>query len=265
MDIELKQDIAGYLVFPFQLKGDLVLLNHKAIVPQNCLLAFATRGRVLDYLGTGEHVVHPVVLPNCNKKHKLQKTDKSGALPVGFLGYVYYINLNQVNNLTFGTYKKLRFSNKTDGKFWAKMQFAVDLKIVDADKFMKALLHQLAYLRAGECEEIVEGWISEFVTNALQSTPHTKAQFEKSQVFGIIGEISQKLSAMLGNVGLCLCNMRVLEVELPKTSTKIKNPLLQSAVDESYVMINTPKSVEQNKDEKTPPKWQGWEQFLGKK
>ena len=54
LDIELKQDIAGYLVFPFQLKGDLVLLNHKAIVPQNCLLAFATRGRVLDYLNTGD-------------------------------------------------------------------------------------------------------------------------------------------------------------------------------------------------------------------
>ena len=225
-NIELKQDISGYLVFPYPLKHDVVYLNRKAIVPENALLAFAARGKVLDWLPTGTHTLTPVILPLANKKFKLSKLDKYGDAPDGFNAFAYFVNMGVVQNFVFGTYKKLRFNNAKDGRFWVKLQFAVDLQVVDHEKFLKSLLRQLAILRPNEPEDIVATWLSEFTTEHLQKYQFFKSQFTRPRADEIAEVLQAKLAPLLEDVGLGILGMRVLEIDMAGLKKQPKNPLM---------------------------------------
>ena len=225
-NIELKQDISGYLVFPYPLRHDVVFLNHNAVVPENTTLAFATRGKILDFLPSGTHTLTPALLPKANKKFKLSKLDKYGEVPDGFNGFAYFVNLATVQNFAFGTYKKIRYHNELDGRFWIKMHFVADLQVEDAELLLKSLVRQLAILRANEPEDIVAMWLSEFVTDQLQKNEYRKNQFAKPRVQEIAELLGAKLVLLLEDVGLRLLAIRVLEVEFSGKKSSAKNPLL---------------------------------------
>lgn len=227
-NIELKQDISGYLVFPYPLKHDVVYLNHKAVVPDDTKLALATRGKVLDWLPSGTHTLSPVILPLANKKFKLAKLDKYGNAPDGFNAFAYFVNLNPVQNFVFGTYKKLRFNNAKDGRFWVKLQFAVDLQVVDHEKFLKSLLRQLAILRPNEPEDIVATWLSEFATEHLQKYQFFKSQFARPRVDEVAEVLGAKLVPLLVGVGVGINGIRVLEIDI-SGAKQPKNPLMAKA------------------------------------
>ena len=224
-DIVLKQDISGYLVFPFPLKKDYVMLGRKAVVPEGTVLAFATKGKVLDILPEGQHTLTPAYLPLANKKFKLNKIDKYGQSPDGFYGYAYYVNLGAVKNFAFGTYKKLRYKNELDGKFWVKMEFAVNLQVSDEKLFMKSLFRSLAFLKPNEAENIVEGWLSEFATDTLQKYAFRRAEFEKPRVYEMTELLGARIQPLLKTVGLDLLGIGLLECDLSSPQKVPKNPL----------------------------------------
>lgn len=278
-DIMLKQDIAGYLVFPCRLKKDLVWLGAKAFVPENVQLAFGARGRILDILPSGEHILEPLILPKCNKKHKLQKLDKHGQPPVAFKGYAYFVNTDVVQNLVFSTYKKLHFASVVDGKFWAKMQFAVDVQIANSELFLKCLLREFAILRSNEPEEIFAMWLAEFVTDFLERGNLCRAHFEGGAFEQVMHALRAKLANLMQNMGIRLVGLRVLEVEKSKQKTLAKNPLLQQPdvaaaeqwqepfeVDEcaAYGEQEDVAAHEQHQGDQSDSAWTGWEQFLKK-
>ena len=224
-DIVLKQDISGYLVFPYPLKKDYVMLGRKAVVPEGTVLAFATKGKLLDILPQGQHTLTPAYLPLANKKFKLNKIDKYGQSPDGFYGYAYYVNLEAVKNFAFGTYKKLRYKNELDGKFWVKMEFAVNLQVSDEALFMKSLFRSLAFLKPNEAENIVEGWLSEFTTDTLQKYAFRRAEFEKPRVYEMTELLGARIQPLLKTVGLELLGIGLLECDLSLAQKMPKNPL----------------------------------------
>lgn len=248
-NIELKQDISGYLVFPYPLKHGIVHLGHTAVVPENCVLAFAARGKVLDILPSGTHTLVPTILPKANKKFKLTKLDKNGNAPYGFDGYAYFVNLEPLSNFVFSTYKKLRFNNELDGKFWVRPQFVVDVVVEDAEKLLKNLLSELAILKPNEPEDILESWLSEFVTENLLKSPLRRIDFEKPQVHDLLKLYTLKLKPLLESVGLRLLEMRVLEVEQSgKKTKKGQNPLLINQIDlpKNQEILQEPIKTEDN-------------------
>lgn len=224
-DIVLKQDISGYLVFPYPLKKDYVMLGRKAVVPAGTVLAFATKGKLLDILPEGQHTLTPAYLPMANKKFRLNKIDKYGQSPDGFYGYAYYVNLEAIKNFAFGTYKKLRYKNELDGKFAVKMEFAVNLKICDEALFVKSLLRQLAFLKPNEAENIVESWLSEFATDTLQKYAFRRAEFEKPRVYEMTELLGARIQPLLKTVGLDLLGIGLLECDLSSAQKIPKNPL----------------------------------------
>lgn len=246
-DIVLKQDISGYLVFPFPLKKDFVMLGRKALVPEGTVLAFATKGKVLDFLPEGQHTLTPAYLPLANKKFKLNKIDKYGQSPDGFYGYAYFVNLKEVKNFAFGTYKKLRYKNELDGKFWARLEFAVDLQIADEKLFLKSLLKTLAFLKPNEAENIVESWLSEVVTDTLQKYAFRRAEFEKPRVFEMTELLGAKMLPSLKNVGLELLSISLLECDLSSPQKMPKNPLLAPVKQINPVFAN--ETLQENIDE----------------
>ena len=242
-DIVLKQDISGYLVFPFPIKKDYIMLGRKAVVPEGTVLAFATKGKVLDILPEGQHTLTPAYLPMANKKFKLNKIDKHGQSPDGFYGYAYYVNLNAVQNFAFGTYKKLRYKNELDGKFWAKLEFAVNLQVKDEQLFMKSLFRNLAYLKANEAENIVETWLSEFVTDTLQKYAFRRAEFEKPRVYEMTELLGARIQPQLHKVGLELLGIGLLECDLSSPEKTPKNPLFAKVENLNPVFkAETPKT-----------------------
>lgn len=248
-DIVLKQDILGYLVFPFPLKKDYVVLGRKALVPKGAVLAFATKGKVLDILPEGQHTLTPAYLPLANKKFKLNKIDKYGQSPDGFYGYAYYINMGAVQNFAFGTYKKLRYKNELDGKFWVRMEFAVNLQVSDEKLFIKSLLRTLAFLKPNEAENIVEGWLSEVVTDTLQKYAFRRAEFEKPRVYEMTELLGAKIQPLLKTVGLELLAIGLLECDLSSPQKIPKNPLLAPVQTINPVFASDSQEPEENVQE----------------
>ena len=224
-DIVLKQDISGYLVFPFPIKKDYIMLGRKAVVPKDAVLAFATKGKLLDVLPEGQHILTPAYLPMANKKFKLNKIDKYGQSPDGFYGYAYYINLNAIKNFAFGTYKKLRYKNELDGKFSVGLEFAVNLQVADEKQLMKSLLKTLAFLKPNEAENIVETWLSEFATDTLQKYAFRRAEFEAPRVYEMTELLGARIQPLLKTVGLDLLGIGLLDVNLSSAQKTPKNPL----------------------------------------
>ena len=225
-DIRLKQDISMYLVFPYLLKKNRVWLDKKAVVPENTLLVFATRGKILDTLPTGEHKLTPTTLPNSSNKFKLYKPDKNGNPPANFKAFTYFINTAEMQNFKFTTYKKLHYENELDGKFWVKLDFELDLQILDPKKFLKSLMCEYAYLKTGEAEEILRDWLSEFTTTELEKIPYRKTEFE-TQLDEITARIAEKLSKHLSAIGVKQNALRAAEIAMSKDKKqKHKNPLM---------------------------------------
>lgn len=244
-NIQLKQDISQYLVFPYPLRHGVVFMGHTAVVPEETVLAFASRGKVLDILESGTHTLTPTVLPKANKKFKLTKLDRHGLAPDGFDGFAYFVNLKPLSNFAFGTYKKLKYSNELDGKFWVRPQFVVDVVVADPEKFLKALLNEFAILKPNEPEDIVETWLSEFVTDNLQKSTLRLADFSGQRLLDLVRLYTLKLKPVLENVGLILLEMRVLEIEQSGKKQKVKNPLFVEVPQTVENLQETPK-LQQN-------------------
>lgn len=224
-DIRLKQDISTYLVFPFPLKKNKVYLGKKAEVPENCVLVFCSKGKILDVLPTGEHKLGATILPNCSSKFKLYKPNKKGQEITEFKAFVYFIKTDAKKNFLFSTYKKVRYDNEIDGKFWIKSDFELDYQVSDYKKLLKSLLCEYAYLKTGEAEEIFQEWLSEFVTTELERLPYRRIDFEQRKD-DVLKLLNDKLAKMLDGIGIKLDDLRILELIISKNKQENKNPLL---------------------------------------
>ena len=225
-DIRPKQDIAKYLVFPYPLKGGRLWLDKKAVVPENTVLAIATRGRILDILPPGEHKLTTEILPGANAKFKLHKPDKDGKPQTNFKAFAYIVNTSQTHEFPFETYKKIRYDNEIDGKFWAKIDFSITFQISDAKKFLKSLMCEYAYLKTGEAESILRAWLSEFTTTELARISYRRTDFE-NHANEIETHLATKLTKLLADIGIKQTAFCISDKTLSRP-TKHTNPLVQT-------------------------------------
>lgn len=223
-DIRLKQDITRYLVFPFPTKKKAIWLNKKAVIPENTVLLFASKGKVLDILPAGEHTLGAVVLPKCSSKFKLYKLDKHGKSRTSFKGYAYFINMLPHKNFNFSTYGRLYFQNELDGRFWANLTLQLDFEVANVTKLMQNLLMEFSYLKINESENILEDWLSDFVSTELAKGGYHRDDFT-NKTDEITSRLSLKLEKLLLSVGLTLTALRISEIDLSKKKNRNKNPL----------------------------------------
>lgn len=247
-DIRPKQDIAKYLVFPYPLKGGRVWLDKKAVVPENTVLAIATRGKILDILPPGEHKLTTDILPGSNSKFKLHKPNKDGKPQTNFKAFAYIVNTNQTHEFPFETYKKIRYDNEIDGKFWAKIDFSITFQISDAKKFLKSLMCEYAYLKTGEAESILRTWLSEFTTTELARRPYRRSDFD-NHANEIETHLATKLTKLLADIGIKQTDFCISDKTLSRP-TKHTNPLIQTT-DQPAKTETTQNPAEPQHDEIT--------------
>lgn len=252
-NIELKQDISQYLVFPYSLKGGVVWLNHSAIVPENAILIFAGREKLLDVLQTGEHMLGAVTLPKASKKFKLYKLNKDGSVPEYFDGFAYFVNLKTVSGLTFQTYRKLKYRNEIDGKFTVKINFSVDIQVENYEDLFKGLFSEFSYLKLHETENIVRNWLSEFTTDTLQKEMYRRSDFENN-----ISETVELLTVQVKNFakkfGLNIENFNIIGVDVSKSKKK--------QLEDKRVMDKKDIIKQEQKEKTQESTWKGWEENL---
>lgn len=283
-DIMLKQDISTYLVFPYKLKKGQVYLNKEAVVPENCLLAFSARNKLLDVLPTGNHTLGVVVLPKCSKKFKLYKKDRYGKEQKSFKCFVYYINTQPIENFNFSTCEYLKFNNSLDGKFKVLLDFVCTLKVQDPNRLFKSLFSEYSYFKQNEIENIVKMWAGEKVVGLLKKQTFYRKQFVYNNQI-VIEKINTKLGEMFESVGLemsCLNMDKILipknkhnekfEVKFERVSETCENKEVVEQSNPSQIseeemsMLNKMKEFDEkilsNTDEKND--WNGLEKFWKK-
>ena len=258
-DIRLKQDIGKYLVFPYPLKGGRLWLDKKAVVPENTVLAIATRGRILDILPPGEHKLTTEILPGANAKFKLHKPDKDGKPQINFKAFAYIVNTSQPHEFPFATYKKIRYDNEIDGKFWAKIDFSITFQISDAKKFLKSLMCEYAYLKTGEAESILRAWLSEFTTTELARISYRRTDFE-NHANEIETHLATKLTKLLADIGIKQTAFCISDKTLSRP-TKHTNPLVQNA--EQPTQTPEPQPAELNEHYGQPAELHSIEDITG--
>lgn len=233
-DIKIEQDILGYLVFPYKAKNNKIGLNHKAIVPENAVLVFASKGKVLDILQTGETMLGAITLPKCSKKFGLYKLDKNGKVPKEFSAFAYFISTAEQKNFKFSTYKKLRYANEKDGRFWVDINFEIDFKVIRPEKFLQSLLVEFSYLKFQESEKILSDWLSEFATDQLLKTDYMRSNFQENKA-ELLQILFLKVQKNMASYGLELQDLRFGEIKMSKNkeSRKTKKVLEKLAENQA--------------------------------
>ena len=238
-DIKLKQDISTYLVFPYSLKNGCVYLERQAEVPENYVLVFSTRNRILDVLPKGNHTLGPVILPKCSKKFKLFKRDRYGREPKNFKAFAYFVNLSEVNDFDFSTFKPIAFKNDIDGKFKVYIEFACSLRVENHERLLKSLFSEYSYFKLHEPEEIISNWLSEEVYEYFQKTPHRLSDFEE-KLSDLLVVIYSKQEKFLKSIGIELKEFIVkkLVISKPKKGSKKTENVVYNSQDIQNLINN---------------------------
>ncbi|MDD4816046.1 MAG: SPFH domain-containing protein [Clostridia bacterium] len=233
-DIKTEQDISGYLVFPFKAKNNKIYLNCKAVVPQDTVLVFGSNGKTFDCLQAGETMLGAVTLPKCSKKFKLYKLNKDGSVPKDFKANAYFVSLSEHKNFEFSTYKKLKYKNEKDGKFWVDINFEIDFKVANPEKLLQFLLTQYAYLKPNESESILGDWLSDFVTTQMLKTDYMRSNFQENKA-ELLQVLFLKVQKNLSNIGAELIDLRFKEIKMSKSkeSKKTKEVLQKLAENQA--------------------------------
>ncbi len=217
-DITPTENSLSGLVCPYALKHSKIKINSKVKVPRGYVFVIGHNGKALDHFGEGEYYLSPATLPLCCKRLKIHRTDKNNNIKKSFKAEAYFVNINDYE-LYFKTQEKAELGRRATGIFKVGLSATLKFKVVDAKKFMDALLNEYSYLKQGEAERIVVSYMSDFVVAILNKYNFALSEFIYSNPIieeNLVGELSQKLSKL----GIMLLQIDDIKYILPKKYQK---------------------------------------------
>ena len=206
------------LVFPYTLKHSSIKIDSTVVVPEGFSFVIGHTGKALDYFNQGEYILAPATLPNCCKKLKIHKQDKHGNFKKSFKADVYFVKLGE-HSYSFKTMNKAELGGRASGIFSVGLSANVKIKVLDAKRFVEALLEEYDYLKQNEAEKLLKIWTDDLVTKILYKYNFALSEFISSNPIvetNIKAELGQKFS----KIGLILEDLTEIRYILPKKYQK---------------------------------------------
>ncbi|MFA6860064.1 MAG: SPFH domain-containing protein [Clostridia bacterium] len=225
----LTSDKKNELVLVCRQKGKRYFINTKVIVPKGFAFVFAHRGRVLDVLSEGTHIISAVTLPECCKHFKLYKLVDNKPKK-NFVANGYFVLIDKCDDLVCGTNEKVfvyEYGRKVD---WIKMEFTFSLRVAIPQTFMRTMFSEYEVLYDGESNKIISWLASDLITSYLK-----EMDILKDEIYSLLStrlaEIQDYFKLAMAKYGV---EIESLSVKKLQTKTN-KNWLIEdySSLDNS--------------------------------
>lgn len=212
-DINPKEGELQYLVTNYLGHNATLKINGKLNVPNGYEFVIGKRGKVLDKFTEGEHFFSYANLPYSCRKYGIDKIE-NGKQKDSFTCELYFVDKG-LRAGKFKTYRKVEMGTRAYGLFKAGVYGMYTYKVVNSHEFMQSLLNEFDYIKTGEAEDIVAGWVDDLVVSVLE-----KNNFMLTDVVANSPIIAEKLKIAIGKLftvaGLEIVDVEIYKYKLPK-------------------------------------------------
>ena len=212
-DIAPKEDELKCLVTNYLGHNATLKINGKLNVPNGYEFVIGKRGKVLDKFTEGEHFFSYANLPYSCRKYGIDKIE-NGKQKDSFTCELYFVDKG-LRSGKFKTYRKVEMGTRAYGLFKAGVYGMYTYKVVNSHEFMQSLLNEFDYIKTGEAEDIVAGWVDDLVVSVLE-----KNNFMLTDVVANSPIIAEKLKIAIGKLftiaGLEIVDVEIYKYKLPK-------------------------------------------------
>lgn len=215
-DISLKDNNSNYLVEKIKTQNSSIFIGAKLKVPDNFTFVIGRNGKVLDIFSSGEYVFDFSNLPIASKKLKINKTNDE-SLKNRFVADAYYINTNYIS--TNWESFKIVAGNRAEGFIKYSFGGKYTYKVKNEKTFMQSLLNELSYIKTGEAEKIVDGWINDEITKLVDKNMFTVEQIVNNSPV-IHEKLFEIMKKMFDSAGVELVSFDIDYYKLPKVYQK---------------------------------------------
>ncbi len=208
-------DLKKHLVYVSKSKKDKVWFDKKIVVPEDFMLYFGYKGKVLDEFPTGTHQAQHIYLSKTIRALKLnKKSKKKGGSPKWFCADAYYVNLMQFPAKKWSLFARAELFDEKLGYFKAMLSGEYIFKVERPKLFLNWLLSLYDYLMQYEAFELLDGRISEFVFNLLMKQDFNFKQINDKEMLTDL--LFEKVNINLKKIGVELLGFSVNEVKVAK-------------------------------------------------
>lgn len=212
-DINPKEGELQYLVTNYLGHNATLKINGKLNVPNGYEFVIGKRGKVLDKFTEGEHFFSYANLPYSCRKYGIDKIE-NGKQKDSFTCECYFVDKG-LRAGKFKTYRKVEMGTRAYGLFKASVYGMYTYKVVNTHEFMQSLLNEFDYIKTGEAEDIVAGWVDDLVVSVLE-----RNNFMLTDVVANSPIIAEKLKIAIGKLftvaGLEIVDVEIYKYKLPK-------------------------------------------------
>lgn len=247
---ELKCLVTNYLGHNATLK-----INGKLNVPNGYDFVIGKRGKVLDKFSEGEYFFTYANLPYSCRKYGIDKIE-NGKQKDSFVCECYFVDKG-LRAGKFKTYRKVEMGTRAYGLFKANVYGMYTYTVVNSHELMQSLLNEFDYIKTGEAEDIIAGWVDDLVVSVLE-----KNNFMLTDVVANSPIIAEKLKIAIGKMfttaGLEIKDVKIYKYKLPKeyqeeSDKNIANQQAQeqNRIKDSQQSNTNNEQVDENVDNKT--------------
>lgn len=209
-----EEELIDFFCVPVRLKKKRIKINTIINIPENACVISCFRGKPCDLLPSGEIALNAGSLPVLFKKNNYQENiNKTGRVSNYFEVELYALSTN-LHRLEFDV-GKFVIKDSTYGKQKVSLSISVDVKLLDAMKFFKVLLHEHPNLRKKNVKNIICDWISYDAVNLLKKYKFTIDDF-MMYTNNINNRISTEIIKRFGAVGIEIREFVIKDVVLPE-------------------------------------------------
>lgn len=196
----------------------------KLFVPRNFVFATTKNGKILDLVSQGEYEITPKLLKETVLKLKLYKPNKKNKTTKYAPVEVYFVNLNDFDQVAWQTNNKVDLEDKKYGAYKISAKGRYNFNIVNAEKFLKFLYSDVIEITSENSANLLLNSVNNFITKLLYDKNYSaeKLYFKDKE---ITSDLFVSLSEHLYNIGINLEGITLENVEFPNKTLKMLEQL----------------------------------------
>lgn len=196
----------------------------KLFVPRKFVFATTKNGKILDLVSQGEYEITPKLLKETVLKLKLYKPNKKNKTAKYAPVEVYFVNLNDFDQVAWQTNNKVDLEDKKYGAYKISAKGRYNFNIVNAEKFLKFLYSDVIEITSENSANLLLSSVNNFITKHLYDKNYSaeKLYFKDKE---ITSDLFVSLSEHLHNIGINLEGITLESVEFPNKTLKMLEQL----------------------------------------
>lgn len=184
------------LIEKAKLSGGRIFIGSTLTVPQGYMFVVGRNGKVYDTFSSGEYKLCYENLPLICKKFKVTSTKQAENVSFDVDGYFVNMSLLQY---PWETYKTV-IGSKAEGYLKFSVGGKYIFKVISINDFVQSFLNEFSFIKTGEAEKILDGWICDAFNSLLDKNIFTVDQIVKNKpiVYERFFDTIKKLFAVIG-------------------------------------------------------------------